>query len=225
MTSDEQRLEEAVEFAENPEPRCACALLLDTSASMQGEPIQALNAGLMTFRESLLKDPMAKRRVEVAVIAFDNEIRVLQDFVTPDRFEPPRLAAQGQTWMGAAIQKALDMIEARKAEYRANGVAYYRPWVFMITDGEPQGEPEGVVRRAAERLKREEAEKRVAFFAVGVEGANMERLSELTVRAPVKLKGLNFSEMFVWLSRSMERVAQSRTDEQVALPPPGWAEV
>ena len=53
----------------------------------------------------------------------------------------------------------------------------------------------------------------------------MARLKEMVVRAPVKLVGLNFVEMFVWLSRSMEKVAQSRTDEQVALPPPGWAAV
>ena len=43
-------LEQAVEFAENPEPRCPCVLLLDTSASMHGEPISALNEGLRTFK-------------------------------------------------------------------------------------------------------------------------------------------------------------------------------
>ncbi|MCP5515768.1 MAG: VWA domain-containing protein [Verrucomicrobiales bacterium] len=218
-------LEDAIEFAENPEPRCPCVLVLDTSASMQGEAIEALNQGLVTFRENLIKDPMASRRVEVAVIAFDNEIRVVQDFITPDRFEPPRLTAQGQTFMGGAIQKALDLIQARKQQYRANGVAYYRPWAFLITDGEPQGEPESVVQSAAQRLKNDETAKRVAFFAVGVEGANMETLGTLVVRTPVKLHGLNFAEMFVWLSRSMEAIAQSRTDEQVALPPPGWASV
>ena len=218
-------LEEAVEFAENPEPRCPCVLLLDTSGSMQGEPIQALNEGLVIFRDSLLKDPLASKRVEVAVVTFDNEIIVRSDFVTPDRFEPPRLEAGGQTFMGAAILKALDMVEQRKQTYRDHGIAYYRPWVFMITDGEPQGEPEETVQQAAARLRQAEEQKKVAFFAVGVEGANMERLKEIVVRTPVKLKGLNFAEMFVWLSRSMERVSQSRTTEQVPLPPPGWAEV
>src|SRR5207302_2206406 len=82
------RLEEAaVEFAENPEPRCACLLLLDTSSSMQGEPIQALNAGLRTLKEALSKDPVASRRVEVAVVTFDNRVAVAQDFVTIDKFE------------------------------------------------------------------------------------------------------------------------------------------
>ncbi len=219
------RLEEAVEFAENPEPRCPCVLLLDTSGSMKGEAIEALNRGLQTFRENLAKDPLASRRVEVAIVSFDNEVKVIQDFVTADQLEPPVLAAQGQTFMGGGIQKALDLLQARKAQYRANGVAYYRPWVFMITDGEPQGEPDHIVRQAAQRLQADEANKRVAFFAVGVENANMERLREIVVRTPVKLVGLNFIEMFVWLSRSMEAVAQSRPDEQVALPPPGWGTI
>lgn len=223
--TDNIRLEETVEFAENPEPRCPCVLLLDTSGSMRGAPIDALNKGLVAFREDLVRDPLASRRVEVAVITFDSEVKVVQDFVTVDQFQPPTLSAQGLTFMGTAIHKALDMIQARKAMYRKNGVAYYRPWVFMITDGEPQGEPDTVVQQASQRLKNDEAAKRVAFFAVGVENANMAKLAEIVVRTPVKLIGLNFTEMFVWLSRSMEAVAQSKTDEQVALPPPGWGTV
>ncbi len=223
--ADKINLEEAVEFAENPEPRCPCVLLLDTSGSMQGPAIDALNKGLQAFKADLLKDPLASRRVELAVVGFSSSVKVLHDFVTVDHFQPPALEASGQTFMAGAIAKALDLIQARKTQYRANGVAYYRPWVFMITDGEPQGEPDNVVQLAIDRLKREEAEKKVAFFAVGVEDANMERLKTIAVRAPVKLIGLNFVEMFVWLSRSMEKIAQSRTDEQVALPPPGWAAV
>jgi uncharacterized protein YegL len=135
------------------------------------------------------------------------------------------LPAQGYTHMGAAIQQALDLLQARKEQYRSNGVAYYRPWVFMITDGEPQGEPDDMVEQAVQRLKDDEAEKRVAFFAVGVEKANMARLAQFTERPPIKLKGLNFVDMFVWLSTSMQAVAQSKPAEQVALPPPDWGTV
>ncbi len=219
------RLDEAVEFAENPEPRCPCVLLLDTSGSMQGEPITALNQGLQTFKDELIKDPLAARRVEVAIISFNNDIRIEQDFVTADQFEPPLLKAQGMTYMGSAINKALDMIQARKTQYRANGVAYYRPWVFMITDGAPQGESEEIVEKAAQRIRDDEAAKHVAFFAVGVENADMTRLGEIVIRTPVKLKGLNFVEMFLWLSASMSAVSHSKLDDQVALPPPGWSTV
>ena len=223
--SETPRIEEVVEFAENPEPRCPCILLLDTSGSMQGPPIDALNQGLITFKNDLVKDPLASRRVEVAVITFDNMVNVVQDFITADKFEPPLLTAQGQTFMGTAINTALDMIKSRKAHYRANGIVYYRPWIFMITDGEPQGEPPDVVEQAARRVSDDEASKRVAFFAVGVEDANMERLQTISTRTPAKLIGLNFTDMFLWLSRSTQAVSHSKLDDQVALPPPGWASV
>jgi uncharacterized protein YegL len=95
----------------------------------------------------------------------------------------------------------------------------------MITDGEPQGELDHVVEQASQRLQGDEYNKRVAFFTVGVENANMDRLSQIAVRSPLKLKGLNFIEMFVWLSASMSAVSHSKLDEQVALPPIGWGTV
>jgi uncharacterized protein YegL len=223
--SENFRLEEAVEFAENPEPRCPCVLLLDTSGSMAGEALRALQSGLETFKFDLLLDDLAKKRVEVAVITFDAQIQIVRDFTTADQFIPPTLTAQGNTRMGAAIHEALDLVEARKRLYRSYGISYYRPWVFMITDGEPEGESEGVVQRAIQRIQTEEDQKRVAFFSVGVQGANMDRLRTLTVRAPLKLRGLNFKEMFLWLSASMQRVSQSKLDEQVSLPPPGWGQL
>lgn len=215
-------LEDAVEFAENPEPRCPCVLLLDVSGSMQGRAIDALNEGLRAFKDDLNRDNLAKKRVEVAIVTFSSDVQVVQDFVTADQFEPPILTAHGLTHMGSAILKGLDMIEDRKAQYRNNGVSYYRPWLFLLTDGEPQGEADNIVEQAAQRIKNDETNKRVAFFAVAVEGANITRLSEIVVRTPLKLTGLNFQEMFIWLSASMQRVSQSKPNEQVPLPPPGW---
>ncbi len=219
------KLEDAVEFAENPEPRCPCVLLLDASGSMQGEAMEALNEGLRAFKEQLNQDNLARKRVEVAIVTFGSDVKVVQDFVTADQFEPPTLSAQGLTHMGGAILQGLEMIEARKGEYRNNGINYYRPWVFLITDGEPQGEPDSIVEQATQRIRDDEASKRVAFFAVGVEAANMTRLSQIVVRSPLKLRGLNFKELFVWLSASMQRVSQSKPEDQVALPPPGWGVV
>ncbi|MFM7559122.1 vWA domain-containing protein [Cylindrospermopsis raciborskii] len=218
-------LDEVVEFAENPEPRCPCVLLLDTSGSMQGDRIEALNQGLLSFKDELVKNTLAARRVEVAIVTFDSHVNVVQDFVTVDEFTPPILTAQGLTTMGAGINKSLEIIQERKSQYRANGIAYYRPWVFMITDGEPQGEIDEVIEQATQRLRGDESNKKVAFFTVGVENANMDRLHQIAVRTPLKLKGLNFVEMFVWLSASMSAVSHSQLEEQVALPPIGWGSI
>jgi uncharacterized protein YegL len=217
------RLDEAVEFAENPEPRCPCILLLDTSYSMVGAPINALNDGLHIFRDELNKDGLAKKRVDIAIVTFESRVEVVQDFVTADRFQPPTLEVGGATYMGEGIDKALDILQARKASYKANAITYYRPWVFMITDGEPSDDD--VVNRAAQRIRDEEKRKGVAFFGVGVEGVNMPRLSQIVYRPPMKLQGLNFAEMFQWLSVSMTGVSHSKLDEQVPLTRPGWGSV
>jgi uncharacterized protein YegL len=222
--SEEPKLEE-IEFAENPEPRCPCVLLLDTSGSMSGSAINALNEGLQTFKNALTEDGLASRRVEIAIVTFDSKVNVVQDFVTADQFEPTTLSASGATAMGTGIVTGLDMVQNRKTQYRENGITYYRPWIFMITDGEPQGEAKDIIDQAAQRIKTGEENKSAAFFAVGVEGANMEKLQNIAARAPVKLNGLNFGEMFVWLSASMQRVSHSKVDEQVDLPPLGWGTV
>jgi len=217
---------DAIKFAENPEPRCPCVLLLDTSGSMGGEKIAALNAGLQTFRDDLLQDNLASKRVEVAIVAFDTTVRVEHEFATAEHFQAPTLTAQGLTYTAAGINKALDLLQARKREYKDNGITYYRPWVFLITDGAPYGEDAYLLTQAAQRVKEEETNKRVAFFAVGVEGADMHQLQTMSVRSPIKLKGLSFREMFVWLSASMQRVSHSKPDEQVPLSPPtDWMSV
>src|ERR1700733_2504801 len=98
----EQLFQAGLEFARNPEARCPCVLLLDTSKSMAGERIAALNQGLQVFRDELVKDPVARQRVEIAIIAFGGEVQVVQGFVTADNFPPPLLQAQGVTPMGTA---------------------------------------------------------------------------------------------------------------------------
>lgn len=217
------QLENAVEFATNPEPRCACVLLLDVSGSMGGRPIDAMNEGLRAFAADLATDSLASQRVEVAVVTFGGTgVEVRHDFATAGQFEPDRLTATGGTPMGAAIEKALDMVDERKRQYRANGVLYYRPWVFLITDGEPTDDWED----AARRVKQAEEANGLAFFAVGVEGANLDVLGEIAARSPLKLQGLKFVELFVWLSQSQRTVSSSKPGDQTALPTvEGWAAV
>jgi uncharacterized protein YegL len=212
----ENELEELnPEFALNPDPRCACVLLLDTSASMKGKAISELNNGLKTFRSDLSDDPLASRRVEIAIVAFGKSgVTKIQDFVTADQFAAPELSADGKTPMGEAINLALDLVSLRKADYKENGISYYQPWVLLITDGAPTDD----WKAAAQRVQTETTARRLTFFAVGVQNADMEVLSQITSRT-LKLDGLRFNDLFVWLSQSQKRVSSSKPGDQTALPP------
>jgi len=211
------------EFAENPETRCPVILLLDVSGSMSGQPIQELNRGLAAFKEDVVKDSQAALSVEVAIVTF-GPVRLTQDFVTINNFTPPDLTAHGLTPMGEAIEYALDLLESRKTAYKDNGILYYRPWVFLITDGAPS--PNDNWQYAAQRVKEAEANKRLSFFAVGVQGADFNILKQIAPkRTPVLLNGLDFRSLFVWLSTSMKRVSSGKVGEAIALPAVGWGQI
>jgi uncharacterized protein YegL len=208
-------------FAENPEPRCPCVLVLDTSGSMEGKPLTQLNAGYQTLLTELLEDALASKRVELAVVTF-GPVKLVQDFETPDMIAASDLDVTGDTPMGEAIEFAIDLVKQRKDVYREAGIAYYRPWIFVITDGSPTDS----WKAAARAVKEGEASNAFSLFAVGVEGADMETLKQIAVREPIRLKGLRFAELFRWLSNSLKSVSRSKTTERVALPAPtGWAEV
>jgi uncharacterized protein YegL len=221
-TSFEQEPFSAAEFTYNPEPRCPCLLLLDNSGSMRGRPIDELNQGLVLFHDDLAADTLASKRVEVGIVTF-GPVKVELDFVSAQTFQPPHLSVAGDTPMGSAIETGLDMIRARKDIYHANGISHYRPWVFLITDGGPTDS----WQRAAQRVREGEASNQFSFYAVGVEGANMDVLQKIAVKDPLKLSGLEFRKLFAWLSSSLKSISSSNPEDQVKLANPtapnGWA--
>lgn len=220
----------------NPDPRIACALLLDTSGSMSGSPIEELNKGFELFCQEIKDDELAAKRAEIAVITFGGEPRLVFPFTEGRDLRPQQLTASGATPLGQALNLALDQLEQQKGAYRSAGLEYYRPWLFVLTDGQPtDGE---IFAVAADRLRKAEGRRRVSVFCIGIgEGADLRHLEDLSgQRKPLRLAGLSFREFFSWLSASLgsasastafgssdSAVATAEQAEQIPLPPAGWA--
>ena len=208
-----------IEFAQNGEPRCPVVLLLDTSGSMSGTPIDQLNAGLVTFKQAVQQDRKASLRVEVTIITFDSSVNTVQDFITVDQFYPPELKASGSTSMGNGIESALNQLKSRRETYNSYGIPCYKPRIILITDGGPtDGES---WKTAAQRVRQEYDLGNFLFYAVGVQGADMNTLRQIAPLEfpPVMLQGLNFKAFFKWLSDSMVIVSESQIGQQISLPP------
>ena len=101
--------------------------------------------------------------------------------------------------------KGLDLVRERKRDYRENGIAFYRPWVFLITDGAPTDDWSD----AAAKVKRRRGLEEPRLLRRRRRGREHGVLRQIAVREPLRLQGLKFRSLFQWLSNSMKSVSRS----------------
>ena len=161
-----------LEFADNPEPRCACLLLLDTSGSMKGDKIQQLNAGLNDFARQLRGDSMAAKRVEVAIVTF-GPVKRRTDIRHRRLLHPAAARGRRRHADGRGHR-------ARHRAHRRTQAGLPRQWHRLL----PAVDIHDLGRRAHRRCRRRDADgarrrakKSFMFYAVGVENADIGKLA------------------------------------------------
>jgi uncharacterized protein YegL len=209
-----------VAFADNTNQRTPCVLILDGSGSMAGDPIDSLNQGLAQLQRDLENDTVARERVRLLVLSVGgrDEVIVVHDWADAIDFKAPTIAANGSTPLGKALDLAIERIEDQKREMKQAGIAYTRPLIYMITDGQPT---DPGWDEAAARCKAAIAGKKVQLFAIGTgDQVSYDQLRE-TGGTMLVLKGLNFKELFQFLSASVSSASQAAPGQntQVTLPP------
>jgi uncharacterized protein YegL len=240
------------DLANNPSIRLPICLLLDTSSSMKGSRIDKLNEGMKMFQESVCSDEVLKLSAEICIITFGNKgfsdennegpnagIKNITDFGYIENHKIPDFEAGGYTPMGEAVQKAINMLQARKKEYKKNGVEYYQPWLVLMTDGQPYDfkaceccnqkyrfhSIDDAVNESTKLIN----DGGLVLLPIGIgndEELNMEVLKRFSPKIPpLKLEGLKFKEFFDWLTQSMLIVSRSNPGTEVNLPPTTWAKV
>lgn len=213
-----------VSFSDNTNQRTPCILVLDGSGSMAGEPIDQLNQGLITLEEHLKSNPMTALRVQILIIRIGDheDVSIIQDWCDAIEFKAPTIEANGTTPLGKGMAMALDKIAEQKQNYDANGISSTRPWILAISDGVPT---DYGWEQVADTCCAQEKQKKVVVFPIGTAGADMEALGRFSNKSPKQLNGLQFNELFVWLSRSMAAVSSSVPGEVVQLPAEDWSTI
>lgn len=193
-----------------------CVVLLDTSGSMAVSQEQLLE-GLKELGEAIKRDDKAIGIVEFCIITFDTTAKIVMPFCPAYDYVAPKIFCHGSTAMHSAVDCALNEIESRKKQYKENNVLYYRPWIFMLTDGYSNDVDNG----SFERLKRAQMDGKCIFFSTAIGDADVELLKTLSHNGVVlKADRDNFQQAFSWLSNSISKVSNSRPEDKVSLANP-----
>ena len=214
----------AGESAVNQEMKCLCVFVLDVSGSMRGEKLNALNQGMKDFYSEIQGGEGVSEKLidqlEVAVIQYDEEVQILRNPALLEEEEiAPTLTERGSvTETVMAMEEAIRMVEERKAWYKETGQKYYRPWIVVMTDGEPYGNraSSSDIDAIASRVASDAAAKKYFMMGIGVGEANMELLRKMCGTA-LPLQGTKFTEFFKWLSNSLSMVSTSKEGDKVSI--------
>lgn len=198
-------------------------LLLDTSGSMKGTPIQAVNNGLQVLVSSLRQDPFALESVSISIITFDREVKQVMELTELENLQLPEITTpdSGPTNMGAALLLLCEKMDIEIVKSSAEQKGDWKPMLILMTDGKPSD-------LAQYRIAVDEVKRRKDTFASVIAcaaGAQAEDkfLQELTSTV-VHLDTTDSSTLksfFKWVSDSIGIGNQSVSSaEELVLPPP-----
>ena len=205
-------------------------LLLDTSGSMAGSPIQAVRLGVEQFQKEVDSDPFAKESVYMGVITFGGEAQFVtkglisfEDFL--GEFHPDSLSADGQTPLGQALWLLVESLDKDvKSSVKGGEKGDWKPLVFIYTDGEPTDEWQEPRQVILDRTSK----KVINMITVGCgPRINEQNLKEIAIGPTFKMNNddASFKRFFQWVSQSVRAASKAVSqpgggDKPATLPPP-----
>ena len=199
-------------------------LLLDTSGSMAGAPIQAVEQGVRLLYNELMNNPSAIETVHIGIITFSSQAKTVAPLTEITQFSPPILSAGGTTSLGAALRLLSDSLDKDIVPNAPDRKGDYKPLVFLMTDGMPTDDWEG----EADRIKNRSRQKVATIIAVGcgggVDQATLRRITEVVLLMD-SLTPDQIGQFFQWVSQSVQTASVSAQatgsgEGATDLPPP-----
>ncbi|TWF40593.1 uncharacterized protein YegL [Chitinophaga polysaccharea] len=201
--------------------RLLAYFLLDTSGSMHGEPIQALNNGFNGLISMLRSDPQAMDSLYVSVITFDNDVKNIIPLTDLASFQPVEIKCpdSGPTHTGRALEMLCNLVRTDLVKGSAEVKGDWKPILFVFTDGKPSDLQ--LYRESTTKVKALDFGM-IVGCAAGPK-SEISFLKELTNEV-VRLDTTDvntLSTFFRWVSSSIQAGSKSQgTGENMVLPPP-----
>ena len=197
-------------------------LLIDTSGSMYGEPIEAVKNGVQVLVSTLRQDPYALETAYLSIITFNTSAQQLTPLTELAAFQQPNIEASGCTALGEALSLLASKVDSEVTKTTAEVKGDWKPLVFIMTDGEPTDD---LNKGLSEFQKRKFG--MVVACAAG-QGANTDTLKKITENV-VQLDTADratIKSLFKWVSASVSAGSMKVEDtgKEVSgmseLPPP-----
>ena len=197
-------------------------LVLDTSGSMYGEPIEAVKNGVQTLISTLRSDPYALETAFISIITFNTNAQQVTSLTELASFQQTTIDAGGCTALGGALELLAQKIDAEVTKTTAEQKGDWKPLVFLMTDGEPTDD---ITHGRAEFRKRKTG--MVVACAAGT-GANTNTLKQITenVVSLDTADSATIKAFFKWVSASISTSSinlekgEGETSDMSELPPP-----
>lgn len=179
-------------------------LLLDTSGSMLGEPIEAVKNGVEMLASSLRQDPYALETAYLSIITFDTTAKQLMPLTELAMFNTPNLQATGTTQLGEALSLLADKIEQEVQKTTPDTRGDWKPLVFIMTDGAPTDD----WKKGFEKLKKVKTGMVIACAAGhNAETAILKQITEVVVELATADSN-TIKAFFKWVSASISTGSQ-----------------
>lgn len=196
-------------------------LMIDTSGSMKGEPIESVKVGLETMLSTLRGDPSALESVNISIITFDREVKCILPLTPLESLQLPVLNVpdSGPTHTGAALQLLCELVDRDVRPSTSEQKGDWRPLLFLMTDGKPSDLQ--LYHNIIPEVKKRPFACIIAC-AAGMQ-AKTEPLKLLTdsVYFLETIDSSDFIRFFKWVSASICVSNQSMgASEDLVLPPP-----